>query len=70
MPFTGADNLDRSIDKTNAWLAEIASEFGASAQMRSAATWRPATPEDRSEQARQTGGVTSEWADCGSAAGG
>ena len=42
MPFTGADDLDRSIDKTNAWLAEIASEFGTVAQMRSAATWRSA----------------------------
>jgi uncharacterized protein (DUF2267 family) len=28
MPFTGVSNLDRSIDKTNTWLAEIASEFG------------------------------------------
>ena len=28
MPFTGVSNLDRSIDKTNSWLAEVASEFG------------------------------------------
>jgi uncharacterized protein (DUF2267 family) len=28
MSFTGISNLDRSIDKTNAWLAEIAAEFG------------------------------------------
>lgn len=38
MPFTGAGNLDRSIDRTNAWLAGIASEFGTSAQMRPATT--------------------------------
>ena len=38
MPLTGVGNLDRSIDETNAWLAEIASEFGTSPQMRSAAT--------------------------------
>jgi len=28
MSFTGVSNLDTSIDKTNAWLAEIAGEFG------------------------------------------
>jgi uncharacterized protein (DUF2267 family) len=28
MSFTGVKNLDHSIDKTNAWLAEIAAEFG------------------------------------------
>ena len=28
MSFTGISNLDTSIDKTNAWLAEIAGEFG------------------------------------------
>lgn len=28
MPFTGVSNLDRSIDKTNIWLAGIADEFG------------------------------------------
>ena len=28
MSFTGVRNLDHSIDKTNAWLAEIAAEFG------------------------------------------
>ena len=26
--FTGVSNLDTSIDETNAWLAEIAGEFG------------------------------------------
>jgi hypothetical protein len=29
MSFTGISNLDRSIDKTNAWLAEIAVSGGA-----------------------------------------
>ncbi|MGE5292973.1 MAG: DUF2267 domain-containing protein [Micromonosporaceae bacterium] len=28
MSFTGVDSLDRSIDKTNVWLADIAREFG------------------------------------------
>ena len=28
MSFTGISNLDRRIDKSNAWLAEIAAEFG------------------------------------------
>ncbi|HTQ94664.1 MAG TPA: hypothetical protein VMK84_34745 [Streptosporangiaceae bacterium] len=28
MSFTGVKDLDQSIDKTNAWLAEIAAEFG------------------------------------------
>ncbi len=28
MSFTGVDSLDRSIDKTNVWLADIASGFG------------------------------------------
>jgi uncharacterized protein (DUF2267 family) len=28
MPFTGVTNLDNSIDKANAWLAEVAEEFG------------------------------------------
>ena len=28
MSFTGVKNLDHSIDETNAWLAEIAAEFG------------------------------------------
>ncbi|HEU5388588.1 MAG TPA: hypothetical protein VFV73_22040 [Streptosporangiaceae bacterium] len=28
MSFTGVRSLDQSIDKTNAWLAEIAGEFG------------------------------------------
>ena len=27
MPFTGVSNLDNSIEKTNAWLADVASEF-------------------------------------------
>lgn len=29
MSFTGVDSLDRSIDKANAWLADIDAEFGA-----------------------------------------
>ena len=28
MSFTGVDSLDRSIDKTNVWLADIAQGFG------------------------------------------
>ena len=28
MSFTGVRSLDQSIDKTNAWLAEVAGEFG------------------------------------------
>ncbi len=28
MSFTGVDNLDRSIDKANAWLADIDARFG------------------------------------------
>ncbi len=28
MSFTGVDSLDRSIHKTNAWLADVASSFG------------------------------------------
>ena len=28
MSFTGVRNLDQSIAKTNAWLAEVAAEFG------------------------------------------
>ncbi|HEY7265621.1 MAG TPA: DUF2267 domain-containing protein [Trebonia sp.] len=30
MPFTGVENLDRSIDKANTWLADIDSGFGTS----------------------------------------
>jgi uncharacterized protein (DUF2267 family) len=30
MSFTGVNNLDRSIDKANAWLADIAAGFGTS----------------------------------------
>ena len=30
MSFTGVDSLDRSIDKTNVWLADIAQQFGTS----------------------------------------
>jgi uncharacterized protein (DUF2267 family) len=30
MPFTGVENLDRSIDKANVWLADIAAGFGTS----------------------------------------
>ena len=28
MSRTGVDSLDRSIDKTNAWLADVAASFG------------------------------------------
>ncbi len=28
MSFTGVDSLDRSIDKTNVWLADITQRFG------------------------------------------
>lgn len=28
MPSTGISSLDQSIDKTNAWLARVADEFG------------------------------------------
>ncbi len=30
MSFTGVDSLDRSIDKANAWLADIDAGFGTS----------------------------------------
>jgi uncharacterized protein (DUF2267 family) len=30
MSFTGVENLDRSIDKANTWLADIDSRFGTS----------------------------------------
>jgi hypothetical protein len=48
MSFTGVDSLDRSIDKTNVWLADIAQGFGTGDRRLAYRAARPAGIQARS----------------------